>query len=517
MEMPVAGDQLFSVVIEDGRPVTRGSAAFEISKAVAQQRGRVATSSWRWDGTTLRAKTSRTGLIPLYYRTSPGRFAIGTRLFEVAAALGSVSLDRTSILLHYAIRHYVGDRTPFSEVRVLTLDSALTWDAGNGVKVVRAPRPIEPWRGDRAEAIRRYDELVRAAVAASRGPEHHAIGLSGGRDTRHILLALISQGLGVERIVSIYNSLWAPHTDARIAAALAKRIGKEAEIVPAIADRVTAEIEKNRDTELQTLSHSWGLGLADALAGSRTLYDGMGGAHLGRIRLVRNVKKVFPDGKPDWGPMREAALNALMSGHALENVPPFLLWPEIVEEARSVLLADMDRYADYPNPLQAYRYFDNVVRDSALFTLRMMPAREVICPIDDEHVVDFGLGLPWEMSSDPTFQVEALRTSYPDFADIPFDNEVPPTGGPKVTDPAAERRTLERALDFVGRAWARGVAPNIDALLAQPEFDLVALQKSVYALQLAALRDFGDVTLGVIPDASPRQIGAGAGRGINVR
>ena len=91
---PVAkdtGPPLLIISREGRRAIATGPAVFEISRAVASERGRFATSSWHWDGITLRAETSPRGLVALYYAALPDRFIISPSIRKVIDAIGRVS------------------------------------------------------------------------------------------------------------------------------------------------------------------------------------------------------------------------------------------------------------------------------------------------------------------------------------------------------------------------------------------------------------------------------------------
>ena len=237
---------MLTISIESGRPVVTGPPVFEISRAVPSERGRFATSSWRWDGVTLRAETSARGLVALYYAALPNRLIISTDIRTVIAAVGEVTIDRPAMLLFHLLYQYVDGRTAFEEVSVVPLSATLTWTAAGGPRITRR-RPIEPrpWEGSLAAAERHCDDIVRAEVQAHRGSADHVLTLSGGRDSRHILFALRASGLAVDRIVTSHHYLDFSYADVAVARQVADRVGMQAEVVWPRANRVAAEIAKN--------------------------------------------------------------------------------------------------------------------------------------------------------------------------------------------------------------------------------------------------------------------------------
>lgn len=368
MSVAPAGAMLV-VDVQNGRPTATGPAIFTASRAVASETGRFATSSWRWDGTRLHAETSARGLVSLYYAALPGGFIIGTDIGSVMDAAGSLTVDRPAMLLFYLLYQYVGGRTAFKEVSALPLCSNLIWDAATGAVSITRRRPVEPRppAGTASAIERQCDDLLRAAVCRHRGPADHVLMLSGGRDSRHILLALRASGLAVDRIVTAHHYLDFSYADVAVARQLAARVGMEAEVAAPFPDRVAAEIGKNRLTGLQSMEHSWALRLAHAVAGTRTVYDGMNGSSLfGRSRLASIERKLFPEvvTPPPWRLRRGKVIDAIFTVDAVRAVPSTLALPRNVEAARALLADSFDRYAEFPNPTQAFRLFETGPRDS---------------------------------------------------------------------------------------------------------------------------------------------------------
>lgn len=499
---------LLVIDIGNGRPTATGAAVFRTSKAVASEKGRFATSSWNWDGARLHAETSSLGLVSLYYAALPDRFVIATDIRSVMDCAGALTIDRPAMLLFHLLYQYVGGRTAFKEVRVLPLSSNLTWDAATGaVSITR--RPLigpEPVTGADTAIERQCDALLRAAVRKHRGSADHVLTLSGGRDSRHILLALHASGLAVDRIVTAHHYLDFSYADVAVARQLAARVGMPAEVVTPFPDRVAAEIAKNWLTGLQSMGHSWGLTLANATAGTRTVYDGMNGSSLfGRSRMASIERKLFPDAiePPPWRLRCGNVIDAIVFEDAVRTAPSTLGLPRNVEAARALLAESLDRYAAFPNQTQAFRVFETGPRDFALLTLGLLRNPEVICPFDDESFVAFALGLPWRLSNDYGFHDRVLRSAYPEFADIPYEMDVPGPPGPPLTDATAEWRSFRRAIQTVEPKRAAALIPNLEKMLRQPALTYRQIQRSVYTLQAKAVQIGRDPLLGLEPEELP--------------
>lgn len=488
------------VTLAEGPPVV------EISRAAPSERGSFATSSWRWDGATLHAETSRRGLVALYYAALPDRFVISTSIRRVIDAVGAVTIDAPAMVLFHLLQHYVGDATPFAEIRVVPLGASLTWTPASGPSVARpAPEPPPPWTRGYEAALRRYDELVRAAVRKHRSSGGHTIGLSGGRDSRHILLALDAEGLGVDRIVTAHHYLDTSYADVGSARLLARRLGMEAEVVMPHPNRVTVEIAKNWLLGLQSMSHSWGLGLALALGGTRAVYDGMsGGGLLGQSYIGDIEQKLFAHDSdlPPWRIRAEFVIDAAFDPRVVGALPGFLRAPEVAEAARATLTAALDRYAGFASPMQAFRFYETGPRDIAL-GLSLSPNEEILCPLEDEDCIAFALGLPWNLSIDDELRDQVLLAAYPAFADVPFEVDIVMPPGPPLIDPAAELRMFARVASTVAEDEIAKLVPDIGPLLKRNVLPLRRLQTALYALQMRAAETGGDMLLGLAPEELP--------------
>ena len=107
--------------------------------------------------------------------------------------------------------------------------------------------------------------------------------------------------------------------------------GCKAEVKAPFPDRVAAEIGKNWLTGLQSMGHSWGLALADAAAGTRTVYDGMNGSGLlGGSRLASIERTLFPGAivPPAWRLRRDRVIDAIVNEDAIRVLPDFLTRPK---------------------------------------------------------------------------------------------------------------------------------------------------------------------------------------------
>lgn len=403
-------------------------------------------SRWDWDGSKLTCQTSKTGYLPIYYCIDKNGITVSTSLIFLAKKQNSLP-DLPAIILFLAIGDYIEEITPFANIHALPLDSILTWSPIEGLSV-HLNRNYTHTLISYQEAMHQYNQLVCKSVQTYCAKDTSQ-GLSGGTDSRHILLAIHRLG---EQIPSLYTSFHyidgLSSADVEIAQMLAKSLGARIKTIYPISNRVYAEFIKNKIVEFQSLEHSWGINLANALKDSEFLYDGMnGGVLFGRSNLVKYLRKKHGQSLPDWDRMQKDIIETFFTRRIdfLRQIISFgFLSEENVNTAKTIFENSLQTYKNYPNPFQAFQYYNHVSRNTSLFTYRMMKNNAILCPLDTPEMVQFALSLPWEISSAPDFQKNTIRKYYPDFAHIPFVEEYQPQKQGFLLDFNSEIKSLFR-------------------------------------------------------------------------
>ena len=332
-----------------------------------------------------------------------------------------------AVLSTLLVGELFGDLMPFDGVSdiVSVPNDSLTETEANCCNVLRRGA-TSMFSADKASDLySEYDETLRQAIQSLPEERSTAMGISGGRDSRHIALAIRACGRALPSMVSSRHFLGnASEADVAIAQKLGLRFGKDVQIATQPGDRFRQEWDKNRLTGLQTLSHSWGLALAKALQGPEILFDGMnGGVLFGRSGLQQSLLRRVGRNKPSAAVLRQHMLSELVDQpfSVLQAwLPSKLTNPELVDTVRQRLAECFSQYEDFENPIQAFLYGEHVRRNTRLFTYGMMENEYVVCPLDTEEMVGFALSLPWDISTDPKFQDQAIACKYPDFNDVPY-------------------------------------------------------------------------------------------------
>lgn len=495
--MPQTAEPAFLMLEADsaGRTTATGTPTFHTNLGPSRLHERklaVAAASWEWDGKRATAQTSETGLIPLYYTANSKRFAISTSLTAIRDRAGLTSINWPAIVTCLATGQFLGSETPLEGVQVLPIRSSLTWH-DRKLEIKTAPLEIDRSILDFESACSRYISEVRNAVYRNLPEGSGSLALSGGRDSRHILLELLRQYRPPDEIVTSGHYLASSTADISVAAAIGKRSGLAVRQVRPIPDRIKAEVQKNNLVESMTLSHSWALPLINTMSTYTARFDGMNaGVLFGRSGVMVALRSRFGDVRPQMNELVDAAIERMFDSplaRVRTMLEPGLLVDEMVDEARSRMRRELLRFAEYPNPVQAYLHFNHTTRDTALFTYRMFDNPEVACPFDDVAMARFGLGLPWSVSTDHRLQTEALRAEFSRFADIPFAEDWIERPASITWDPSAEAQTAVRLLDCIEAAGQFRLTERFEDSLRSGEAQLRTVQIASYLWQLLGCDD----------------------------
>jgi asparagine synthase (glutamine-hydrolysing) len=400
----------------------------------------VGYAEWRWDGATLEARTDRFGFRPLFYWEHGEGVAVAASLLKLVELGAPTELDDAALAVFLRVGFFLAEDTPFRAVRVLPPGGRLTWRSGT-LEVTGGYPTIRHSDVPRDDAIDGYIAVVRDAVRRSLpARDGCAIPLSGGRDSRHILLELFAAGAPPDVCLTLRNYPPRGGRDLAVAPELARALGVAHVVLDEDPSRVRAELRKNLATHLCADEHAWFVPLADYVRGRwGTIYDGLAGdvlsaghrldahrlEHMRTGRLAPLAALLCDEGHVRFLPREQAR----RFSHAL---------------AVERMVAELERHVEAPNPVGSFFFWNRTRREVALVPFGLMDGSvRVVTPFLDGAVYDFIASLPAHLFIDRRFHTDAIRRAHPRFAHIPFDNELT---GPGPSLPAAEVRRHYRLL-----------------------------------------------------------------------
>lgn len=379
---------------------------------------------WQWDGRKLTVRSDRFGFQPLFYHASGQQIIVSESLEAVVRAGAPREYDEVALAVFLRLGYFVGNDTPFRGVRTLPPDCVLAWTDGE-LTLRRTTRPPQATIGvDRTKAIDGFIERFRETIRELIEPAERAVvPLSGGRDSRHILLELLHQGHPPAMTLTLRDVPPRYVDESVVARQLATAAGLPHRTIDPPRGMLKRELRRNRLTHFCADEHAWLLPVADAIRGHYdTIYDGLSGGvvaagnHLSRERL-RAIRK---------GRYEALAEELLGPERRLTFVLPADVRRRLTRaKARRRVAEELKRHADRVNPVSEFIFMNRIRREIALTAFAILSdSARVKTPFIAPDLVEYMFSLPPEYFLDHTFHTEAIHRTYPSFADIPFQTEI---------------------------------------------------------------------------------------------
>ena len=389
---------------------------------------------WHWDGERLRAGVDPLGFHSLFVYRKGAEIAVSPSLLQLVALGADTEPDRRALAVFHRLGLFLNDDTALRNIRTLPPGGSLVWEAGQatiaGEAFVPTTRSI-----DRDDAVQGFVDLTRASVAniAETWPGDFVLPLSGGRDSRHILLALDHLGRRPRACVTFQHETGGLNAEARAARAICESVGVPHLILARPRARSRDILRALVLTGLCSDEHAQMMPMHDYLAGrAEAALDGIGGDILtnpdddaeGHFQLAQ---------KGDFcGIARD-----MIAGHARviskSGVGPGAIHsPDDEDEAVAYIGRAVARFADAPDPYQAYWFWNRTRREVGFVSSALFGgAAAVFCPFLDRRFVEFALSLPYAVTRDQKLHDDAIVRGYPDHAAVPFAAGIAPGGAPR--------------------------------------------------------------------------------------
>ncbi|MET7571738.1 asparagine synthetase B family protein [Streptomyces sp. NPDC005492] len=388
-------------------------------------------AAWRWDGARLLARNDRYGMHPLYYRADTGSLALSTDPLALLRPGENAELDHDALAVFIRLGFFLAEDTPFAAIRALPPAATLTWTR-DGPEVNSPALPV-PGAADLtpAQAVDGFVELFRAAVARRLPERSYVLPLSGGRDSRHILMELCRQGAPPALCVSGAKFPPDPGADARVAATLAGRLGLPHRTLARPRSQFHAERIANPAQGMATLNGAWTLSLRAFLRRNSPLwYDGVGGGELIQNPSIELIRE-NPYDVTDLPGLADRLLAAGRTGARVDYLlgpRTRVLWSR--ERARTRLVRELARHADAAFPLGSFFFWNRTRRSISLATFALGDGHALIhTPYLDHALVDHLASVPHRFLIDGTFHDRALHKAFPEHAGLGFASAVPQRHG----------------------------------------------------------------------------------------
>ena len=380
-----------------------------------------------WDSRTQTVTLAgdRYGLRPLYYvqRTDCLLFASEVKAL-LADPLLTREIDHHAVADFFAFELLLGDKTFFSEIRVLPPASALTfgqqtwsikryWD----FQFCEEPTPI-----DEQATVIRLDDLLQSAVSHCISDKlTTGVFLSGGLDSRTLLGAIARQSLPVQTFTMGREGSY----DMRFAQQIAETVGTEHHTLTLCPEAQTELIERGvwltdgmmncihmSILNLLPLTRNFvdvvidGIGGDGMLGGhylSSSFFDATNDEELSQALFARFNTAIPP-----------SLMSGLLSDHFFAQIKD-LAYESMREEVRQAppkRLVNKSLYVYMRNRQRRFISFGPIMTRSQL---------ESRAPFYDNDLIEFIYSLPAEIRDNHKLHWLLLTRHYPELAAIPWE------------------------------------------------------------------------------------------------
>ncbi|SFU46374.1 hypothetical protein SAMN05216417_104136 [Nitrosospira multiformis] len=441
-------NEAYFYVRRDGtRFETRGSPNYFLGHQIATGRNARPDgifAGWSWGNHKLAVHNDRYGFYPLFYYCKGGEFCISPSIVRLIKEGADTTLDDAGLAVFLRLGFFIGEDTPFKYIRALPPAATLEWDGGvlklasGGYVTGKSFAAIS-----RDEAIDRYIQLFRQSIQRRLPPEEHfAVPLSGGRDSRHILLELLHNGCRPTHCLTTEHFPPRSNEDVRVAAALTHELGLSHIILEQKDSWFKAENRKNPITNFCSDEHAWYMVASDFLTENfRVTYDGIAGDVLSAGLFVTPLLlNLFRSNDS------EAIANEMLRGPG-EKVLEVLLTHEMYSHAGwglavAHLQSEIEKHLDVNNPIGSFFFWNRTRREIALVPYGLLGSlSKVFSPYLDHDLFDFLTSLPVAMLEDQTFHTDTILRAYPQYAHIPYEDKKAPN-----VDASGSKAVFGRAL-----------------------------------------------------------------------
>lgn len=380
-------------------------------------------AEWNWNDGKLTVRNDRFGFLPVYYAQLPSGFGVSTSALELIRAGAATDLDDAAVSVFIRLGYYIGNDTPFKAVRLLPAGSQLTWSgAAPSIQSLAPPISETVSTLSRERAVQeygvRFQEVVEAMLPSA--SERMCVPLSAGRDSRHILYALVRAGRNPSMVVTARSAPPRLSIDAEIASRITAALKLPHTIVEQSEDRFADEMQKDLLTSFCADEHAQMIPVARWLDEQKfaASWDGIAGdifscGVYNDTRMLDQFRKRELAELSGWLLANDEYLTASLTPAYRER------WNR--ELAVTRLSQELDQYADLPNPAAPFFFYNRVRRELALCPYGMLNQQtQILAPYLSHAIFDLLINLPFDYFRGRLFHSEAIDQYYPELPQVEY-------------------------------------------------------------------------------------------------
>jgi len=327
---------------------------------------------------------------------------VGT-LEDLARAGASLELDYGALNVFARTGMFLGTDTAFRDIRFAT---------------ETPPLLTKPTTLSRHQVIDTYIDLFRAAVAKCAAltiGKTVTLGLSAGRDSRHILLELHRQ----RKLPDTTFTLDFPgESDGKHIAAMLSRmtgVARHEVIAPKTLRFLRHELYKNVCIGFVSVQLGGMVAGVDTVSQYGATYDGLGGDVLSAgLFLTAENHKLVSAGKTDEfieSIVGRSERAPLLRDSRLRRI-----------DALERVAAEFRRHLKAPDPISSFYFWNRTRRDIAASPLRILRpgTQTVLLPYLDTDLYALLGSLTPDMTADHKLHDDVIATAFPEFNTVPY-------------------------------------------------------------------------------------------------
>lgn len=255
---------------------------------------------WEWDGEVLSVLSYPNGFYPAYYCCNESEFILCDNLVQICNLIDQpLVFDDIAFAAFLCTGMYFKDATPFKDIFAMPEGGRVAFSAFGLVRSTREMSELGMRGGGVTEFAKDYSRLFSDAMSADL-PTVSCLPLSGGRDSRHILLELLNLNANFSAVTAFKNNSKFINNDVEIASKLCNELGVENhKVVFSRFTEIEAECIKNLASSFSFLEGGWKCALMHHCKSEDVaIYDGIGGDFLSRGKFVDgSVSLAFKNGE----------------------------------------------------------------------------------------------------------------------------------------------------------------------------------------------------------------------------
>jgi asparagine synthase (glutamine-hydrolysing) len=456
------------------------------SSSYSDNLGRGVFAFWSWSENRLIVRNDRYGFYPLFYFVRQDAIGVSTSILNLLALGASPEFDSGGLAVFLRTGSFVGDRTPFKEIHTFPPNCVAEWKDGVWT-LSGGPRLPQPQKLTFDQAIDGYISLFRAALGKRvRSGERVAVPLSGGRDSRHILLELCHSGHRPDFCVTVDQYPPRSNADVDIAKVLAAAVNIEHFVMRQPASQLKQELHKNTITEFLAEHPVWALAIETFLRNKVDVaYDGIAGDSLsGGLFMSPELLKYY-----EMGMTLDCAryhLDIHNSEGILESCLDPIAYASFNRQlALESVYEQVKQFEGTPSPSGLYYFWGRTRRNISLIPFRILNRFvEIRAPYLDYDLYDFLTSLPAPWQLDSGFHTQVIQRAYPRYKHIAYAAESLTTSGYTSHILNVLKYLILNRSKLVNRSWLFLVLLNA---IVKGDFEFVRklnIRRMIYLIQL---------------------------------